>query len=398
MSQRRRTSSPSAPAAVVVCTIAYGALGWMLNGLGSVLPPLREQVGPIAGLYPLIPGVAMLTSALALATRDRAASGSESPAAGGDTRPVVVAFVALAGAMLLLGVSRPAVVSMVGMVGVAGSAAALARLVPGVLASTDPGRTTHLLMRANGVSSAAGVVAPLAVGAAIAVSVGWRVGFVGPVVAGAAVVVTIVRLVPSTAATDVAPTAPEAATAAISTLVVPAEAARGWIGPAVVLTSCIVVEFCFTYFAATYLSEELGLSNAAAAAGGAAWGVGMATGRFVSDASRASAATPRLVLITVGFGAMWIVATPPLAIAGFAIAGFGAAPLYPSRLAVLMGRFPRSPQRGATYGLLCSGIALVTAPALMAGLRAGFDVRTAYLLVPVMLAVLAIVASLDPAS
>ena len=46
------------------------------------------------------------------------------------------------------------------------------------------------------------------------------------------------------------------------------------------MTLSIVVEFCFTYFAATYLSEELDLSNAAAAAGGAAWGIGMAAGRL----------------------------------------------------------------------------------------------------------------------
>lgn len=378
---------------VVVCTVAYGALGWMLNGLGSILPPLRDQVGGVAGLYPLVPGVAMLVSAIAIASR-RDDDGHD--AGGADrTGSVIVAFVGLAVTMVLLAVTEPTAVSVAGMVGAAVCAAALARLVPGVLASIDPPRTTHLLMRANGVSSAAGVVAPLAVGAAIAIGAGWRVGFVGPVVIAALAVAASHRMTTTGPMLAPATAGERGSRAEVTDLERPVSTGRSWIPPAVVLTLCIVVEFCFTYFATTYLSEELGLSNAVAAAGGAAWGIGMATGRFLLDAHRSTSIGPRLVLIAVGFVALWVIATPVLAITGFAVAGFGAAPLYPSRLAVLMGRFPRSPHQGATYGLLCSGVALVAAPALMAGLRAGFDVRTAYLAVPLLLVVLAVVAFVD---
>jgi MFS family permease len=77
-----------------------------------------------------------------------------------------------------------------------------------------------------------------------------------------------------------------------------------------------------------------------------------------------------------------------VAIAGIGIAGLGASPLYPSRMTVLLERFPGSPAQGSARGSLASGVALVSAPALMAGLREAFDVRAAYLAVPVLLAVL----------
>ena len=81
-----------------------------------------------------------------------------------------------------------------------------------------------------------------------------------------------------------------------------------------------------------------------------------------------------------------------VAIAGIGVAGLGASPLYPSRLTALLDRFPTSPDQGSARGTLASGVALVAAPALMAGLRAASDVRTAYLAVPVLLAVLLILA------
>ena len=70
--------------------------------------------------------------------------------------------------------------------------------------------------------------------------------------------------------------------------------------------SAIVVEFCFSYFAVTYLNEEIGLSKAAAAAGGAAWGVGMAIGRFTFSVRRPpTSIVPSAVTILAGFVVFW---------------------------------------------------------------------------------------------
>ncbi len=61
-------------------------------------------------------------------------------------------------------------------------------------------------------------------------------------------------------------------------------------------------------------------------------------------------------------------------------------------MTALIARFPASPDQGATRAGIASGMALVGAPALMAGLRALTDVRTAYLTVPALLVLLAVLA------
>jgi hypothetical protein len=160
-----------------------------------------------------------------------------------------------------------------------------------------------------------------------------------------------------------------------------------------VLTMCIMVEFCFAYFAATFLHEELGLSTATAAAGAAAWGVGMAAGRFVlSTVAPPRSVVPCAATIAVGFVLLWVPGVAAVAVLGICIAGLGASPLYPTRATALLTRFPTSPDQGSARGSIASGAALLLAPAVMATLRAVSDVRMAYLAVPVLLIVLTLLA------
>ena len=131
------------------------------------------------------------------------------------------------------------------------------------------------------------------------------------------------------------------------------------------------------------------MSKAAAAAGGAAWGVGMALGRFAFSVRPAPASViPSAVVILLGFVLFWGVPNPAVAVIGLGIAGLGASPLYPSRIIVLMERFPGATHEGSKRAALAPGVALVVAPALMVSLRAVSDVRTAYLAVPVLVGVL----------
>jgi fucose permease len=161
-----------------------------------------------------------------------------------------------------------------------------------------------------------------------------------------------------------------------------------------VLGVCIGVEFCFSYFAVTYLNEERGLSKAAAAAGGAAWGIGMAIGRFGFSVREPPASiVPSAAVIFAGFVLFWGIPSSAVAIAGIAIAGLGASPLYPSRVTMLMARFPGATYEGSKRAALAAGAALLVAPALMVSLRALSDVRTAYLAVPVLLVLLVALAA-----
>ena len=167
-----------------------------------------------------------------------------------------------------------------------------------------------------------------------------------------------------------------------------------WWREITVLTMCIMVEFCFAYFAATYLHDELGLSTAASAAGGAAWGVGMTIGRFVVSVRPA----PRSIAPSVALDrarlrpAVGRRSSRRSRSSASASPGSARRRSTPPASTALLARFPASPDQGATRGGIASGMALLSAPALMAGLRAVSDVRTAYLAVPVLLVALAFLA------
>jgi hypothetical protein len=363
---------------VLACYVSFAAIGWFLNGFGSILPELEEQIGQRANIYPLLPGAVLLVWGLLVVRRRRGDTGPSNHAAG-----VIAGSIALAVGIVVMGVTRWLAVSAIGALAASIAAAYLVRLLPAVLATIRADDTERVMMRSNAYSSVAALVAPLAVGLSIAVGTGWLPGMALPI--GIAAIAVIVTARPRLA--DPPPVHPVERDEVVPPL-------RAWWREFTVLAVSIMIEFCFVYYAATFLHDELDLSTAAAAAGAAAWGVGMAAGRFaVSTWPPPRTVLPSVAGIAIGFVLLWGVPNAAVAIAGIGIAGLGASPLYPSRLTALLDRFPASPHEGSARGSLASGAALMAAPALMATLRAVFDVRVAYLAVPVLLVVLALLAN-----
>jgi hypothetical protein len=349
-------------------------LGWYFAGLGAILPAVEDRIGGIAATYQIFPGLVLLIWGLFVVRRHRG-SAPHRP----HTAVLVVGSTALVAGLLAMGATRWRPVSLTGALAAATAATALIRLLPAALATARPGDTERVLIRANAWSSLAGITAPVAIGTSIGIGIGWFPGMVVPMVACAAVVVRTVprRVIPYATTSDATDAVP-----AIGT----------WWREWSVLTLCIVVEFCFAYFAATYLHEEVGLSTGWAAAGGATWGIGMAAGRFalsVRDPSPHQFPVS-LAAILAGFVLMWGFPHPVTGVLGIGLAGLGASPLYPMRMTALLRRFPVAPDQASARGSVASGAALLTAPALMVSLRALTDVRAAYVAVPVLVALLAI--------
>ena len=371
------TLAPTRPAterhgALFASYVGFTFLAWYLNGIGAVLPPLRDDVGDWAALYPLLPGgVLFVWGVVTVARTGRATRSAHEPG-------IAIGFVVLTIAIFVMGITAWPFVSLLGALAAAVAAGHINRTLPAKLALATADRPVQpVMMRANAFSSVAAIVAPLAVGLSLAIGVGWLPGYVLPVAAGTVLVCAVAlkepKLEPIAEIVDRAP--------------VPSF--RSWWRPCAVLSVGIVVEFCFAFFAVTYLNEEVGMSKAAAAAGGAAWGVGMALGRFLFSVRPAPASiVPSAVVIMVGFVLFWGVPSPVVAVAGLGVAGLGASPLYPSRIIVLMDRFPGATHEGSKRAALAPGVALVVAPALMVSLRAVSDVRTAYLAVPVLVGLL----------
>lgn len=369
---------PKPSPTVVACYVAYAAVGWFLNGIGSALPDLEEDIGERASVYPLLPGAVLLVWGVVVARRHRAAEPATPHAS-----VIVAGSIGLGTAIVVMGVTRWVWLSAAGGVGAAFAAAALIRLLPAMLATERPDDTERVMVRANAWSSLAAITAPLAIGLTVAIGLGWLPGMAVPIGVAAGIVAATMRRHRSSSHPRVVDGPDGEAVPPLAT----------WWREWTVLTTCIVIEFCFSYFAATFLHDELGLSTAAAAAGGAAWGLGMAGGRFVLSILPAPRSVlPSVAMLTVGFLLLWVPGDPTLAIAGIGIAGVGASPLYPTRATALLARFPASPDQGSTRGSIASGAALLLAPAIMASLRAASDVRTAYLAVPVLLAALALLA------
>jgi hypothetical protein len=371
--------------ALLASYVGFTFLAWYLNGLGAVLPPLRDEVGDWAGIYTLLPGAVLFAWGIVTVTRARAVPSGREPG-------IALGFVVLTASIVVMGITGWPLISVIGAVVAAIAAGHINRVLPGMLAAAlHGGKVEPVMMRANAFSSVAAIAAPLFVGASLAVGAGWLAGFVIPIAIAALIITRAARrtspLEHTQVPVDLTPMAPMSSLPPF----------REWWRECAVLGVSIVVEFCFSYFAVTYLKEEIGLSKSAAAAGGAAWGVGMAIGRFLFSVRRPpSSVVPSVVTIFAGFVLFWGLHSPLTAIAGIGVAGLGASPLYPSRITILIERFPGAMHEGSKRAALAAGSALLVAPALMVSLRAVSDVRIAYLAVPALLVILLALATPPP--
>jgi hypothetical protein len=362
------------------CTVAYALLGWTLSGLGAILPELREELGGQASIYPLMPGAALVAIGLVSQAHRHTPRRTQRTA-------IWHGSVLLSASIALLTITGLETVSAIGAVAMGLTAAGLIRVIPAALTAHQPSRSVSVVTRANAWSSLASIAAPLTVGGAIAIGIGWRSGLVvAPVVAA----IWVILLTRSDQDSDPSTVGDDEIVDGVPTETV----AHPWFGAWLLLCLSIVVEFAFVYFASTYLHEEVGMSKAGAASGTAAFAVGMAASRFLAGPIRSLGSLPLpayLATIGAGFALLWAVDSPIAAIIGITVAGAGTALLYPIGISRLLSRFHDARELGATRGALASGVALLSSPALLGALRAASNVRTAYLSVPGLLVVIAFV-------
>src|SRR6202035_3106815 len=158
----------------------------------------------------------------------------------------------------------------------------------------------------------------------------------------------------------------------------------------------VSVEFCMVFWAASAFIawDHASLSQAPALA--SLFLVGMATVRGMSAIVIRRVPDQRVLMLActgvaaAGFALFWAVPSLTLAAAGLLVAGLGVALLYPTTVTRLIAAWPAVPDRAAARAALGSGIAIGGAPFLLAQLSDSFGLRTAFLIVPVLLTVLAV--------
>lgn len=350
-------------------------MAFLLNGMGAVLPPLQADLRATRGevaFYPSLFAAGLIVVGLV---------GARLVVRIGRAVAIRLSIgVILAGGLLIAAPER--LVTLLGALLLGLGAALLIQLVPAVLATAHPRAPAAAIGEANGLASAASVLAPLAVSAALAAGFGWRIGYLAiPLLVLAAIAWPIWRLKVSEA--HESPGGPAAA---------PAPMLGRWVD----LLLAVSVEFCMVFWAASAFIAWDRASASQGAALASLFLVGMALIRLLSGRIIGRVPDPqRLVLLctagaTAGFVLFWLAPNLGWAAAGLLVAGVGVALLYPTTVSRVVAAWPHAPDRASARAALGSGVAIGGAPFLLAQLSDAIGLRTAFLIVPVLLLVLAL--------
>jgi hypothetical protein len=362
MTDRARRAGDSNRAdlsAVLIVGVALSGLGYLLGGLGSYLVLLARDVGVGRG------ELTWLSAGFGAALLAVGAAGPWVLRAGAH-RALRAAAATLAAGMALLAVAPGLAAAQVGglLAGAGGSVLVLASSA--LLAGPGLGAR---LTRVNAASSAAGIAAPLLLGAIDQLAGSGRLAF----------------LLPAPALLWVAASSPPAAPRLAGGRPSLVGVAAAWL--AIVLA--VSAEFAFVVWGAARLVDG-GLAPASAAAAAAAFPIGMAAGRLAAPRflARASLLVPGALVGAAGAALVIAPTGPALATGGLALAGLGIAVLYPLTLAGLVGTPGLGAGLGAALGCAASGAAALASPALLGGLAAWTGLRAAFAAVPVLLLLL----------
>jgi fucose permease len=364
--------------------LTYAALstfGYLLNGLGPVLPFLQAdmRVGRSeVAWYPVMFSVAMVVIGL---------TGERIVRLTGRRRSFWLALGALSGGSLLFVATSSQVSSGVGAAVMGLGGAMIVLLVPAMLSARHGHLAAGAIVEANGLSSGSAILAPLLIAASVAAGVGWRAGFVVlPFVVVLAIAAAGARL-----PIGEAPAAPPEHTVMTRTAFEPSFRRR-WLD----LVLVVSVEFCFVLWSTDYMITVVGLDHVAGPVIASMFLVGMAVGRVGGGQFSGRLARPRpvffaaLAVAAAGFALFWTFHVAVVAGLGLLVAGLGVALLYPISLSRALRAWPEAPDRASARCALGSGLAIGTAPFVLAFLADHVGLQIAYLVVPALLAAAAV--------
>jgi MFS family permease len=232
--------------------------------------------------------------------------------------------------------------------------------------------------QANGLSAACGIVAPLLVGGAVSIGVGWRAGVLVTVVFAAGVAVVFARRVRP----DEIPAAP------VEPHPDGVRLSREYWRACFVIVMTNAIEFSMTIWSSDVLKNHDGLSKGTAATGVTAIVTGMTVGRLSSGRLTLRYSADTLLLFVfgvtiVGFGVFWISTNPVLAFVGLFIAGLGISLQYPLAITRTVGYSDGRPDLATAYAALGGGFAVGAAPFGLGALADHIGSHTAMTVVPV---------------
>lgn len=358
---------------------AFALWGWVLYMFG----PATQLLGAERGLSDTLTG--LHGTAMAVGTVGAGAVMPRLVPALGRRRTLLTSGALMATGLAVFVVSPSFVLGLVAVVVMSmGGSLALGAGTAGLVLRHGPRAAATALTTGNGLGTVAGVVGPLALGGAVAAGFGWRAALLTalPLTVGAYVLWS--RNIPR----DRGPRAASDGAAERGRLTLGRDA---WL--LLVATVCgTAVEFATTFWAASLLKESTGASAGVAAGSTAGLVAGMALSRLLSRPATRRWPASRLVAIAfvvagAGWAVLWTATTPALAIAGLAIGGLGVGLLYPLGCALFLAAARGPVDTAQSVVTVAAGAAIGVVPFVLGALADRVGVHTAFLVVPVFVAV-----------
>ena len=345
---------------------------YLLTGIGSILAPLQDELGVSRGEVALLPTLfAAALIAVGLVGRHIVARVGRQLALRGAMVGVSI------GAVLVSGPGWP--LALLGAAVLGASCACLVLLMPVLINALHPRRTTALIAEQNAVNSFSSAMAPLLVGGALGIGLGWRSGYLVPAVL-LLLFLPFVHAVP-TSSLELADHRPPRQ----------GQFDRAFWSRWLDILLAVSAEFCVLFWIASAFASWYAIGTDVAVVWASTFLAGMVIGRSLgSPVTRAIADRTMIVTLScgvalAGFGLFWAGGSLPVSAVGALITGLGIALLYPVTIAALMRARPEDPDGASARGTLASGVAIGGAPFLLAALSDQVGLHTAFLIVPVLL-------------
>lgn len=356
--------------------IQLGCFGWFLYGFGPSLSLLRDELDvsrAVAGLHGTALAAGALTSALVIAPLVRRFGRG----------PMIWAGLATLGVAVMVYTATPVLpLTLLGaFLGAFGGSFAVTA-IPAVLTDRHGPGGASAVTEANAAAASIGLVAPLAIGASVALGLGWRPAVL--LLVPALIVLAVVGRgvdVPAPVGDSISSTRGRLPS-------------RYWVSWTV-LTAGIGVEFCLTLWAADILRERAGLSAGAAAAGITAVVAGIAVGRLAGGRLALRYSTDglllgALVVTAAGFAVFWLTRDAVLAIPALGMCGLGIALFYPLGVVRAIHASEGRPDVASARAGLGAALASGAGPFVLGALADQVGIHRAFLVVPALLVVAAV--------
>jgi fucose permease len=248
-----------------------------------------------------------------------------------------------------------------------------------VLADVHGSRRAVAMTEGEVSVSLAGIVTPLLIGALAGTAASWRFALViGAAVAVAAVVWICWAGVPSPVGRDAGGTSPDLPS-------------RGWRQPTLVVIFAIVaLEFSLSFWLASYLSDEVGMTRGAAVAAVSGLYAASLVGRLLASRLARRHSPERLLAATfatalLGLPFLLLARSAPVAAVGIALAGLGIGAMFPltSALHIKASRLSADGALGQVLTIAAPG--QLAGPLVAGAIAQGAGLRAGLLVLPALI-------------